>query len=107
MTLPLATVNPHGRPHPEEFQNWFHETSWNVLRERGYLWAAYIWNMFDFASDSRSEGDLTDINDKGLVSYDRRTRKDAFCSTAQIWSGHVSFIWLDDATSIEPTVSSM
>jgi beta-galactosidase len=80
-------IYPHGRPHPEEFQNWYHELSWNVLRERGYLWAAYIWNMFDFASDSRREGDLTDINDKGLVSYDRRTRKDAFYFYRANWSG--------------------
>jgi beta-galactosidase len=80
-------INPHGRPHPEEFQNGYHEASWNVLRERGYLWAAYIWNMFDFASDSRSEGDLTDVNDKGLVSYDRRTRKDAFYFYRANWSG--------------------
>src|SRR5258706_10862137 len=61
-------INPHGRPHPEEFQNWYHEASWSALRGRGYLWAVYIWNMFDFSSDSRREGDLTDINDKGLVS---------------------------------------
>jgi beta-galactosidase len=79
-------VNPHGRPHPEEFQNWYHEASWNALRDRGYLWAVYIWNMFDFSSDSRREGDLTDINDKGLVSYDRRTRKDAFYFYRANWS---------------------
>jgi beta-galactosidase len=79
-------INPHGRPHPEEFQNWYHEASWNALRDRGYLWAAFIWNMFDFSSDSRHEGDLTDINEKGLVSYDRRTRKDAFYFYRANWS---------------------
>jgi beta-galactosidase len=79
-------INPHGRPHPEEFQNWYHEASWDVLHGRGYLWAVYIWNMFDFASDSRREGDLTDINEKGLVSYDRRTRKDAFYFYRANWS---------------------
>ena len=81
-----GAINPHGRPHPEEFQNWYHEASWNILRDRGYLWAAFIWNMFDFASDSRQEGDLTDINDKGLVSYDRRTGKDAFYFYRANWS---------------------
>jgi len=79
-------INPHGRPHPEEFQNWYHEASWNALRGRGFLWAAFIWNMFDFSSDSRREGDLTDINEKGLVSYDRRTRKDAFYFYRANWS---------------------
>jgi beta-galactosidase len=79
-------INPHGRPHPEEFQNWYHEVSWNALRARGYLWAAFIWNMFDFSSDSRREGDLTDINEKGLVTHDRRTRKDAFYFYRANWS---------------------
>jgi beta-galactosidase len=80
-------INPHGRPHPEEFQNWYHEASWNALRGRAFLWAAFIWNMFDFSSDSRREGDLTDINEKGLVSYDRRIRKDAFYFYRVNWSG--------------------
>src|SRR5260370_33182255 len=80
-------INPHGRPHPEEYQDWYHEASWNALRGREFLWAAFIWNMFDFSSDSRREGDLTDINEKGLVSYDRRTRKDAFYFYRANWSG--------------------
>jgi beta-galactosidase len=80
-------INPHGRPHPEEFQNLYHEASWNALRGRGFLWAAFIWNMFDFSSDSRREGDLSDINEKGLVSYDRLTRKDTFYFYRANWSG--------------------
>src|SRR3984893_1155734 len=79
-------INPHGRPHPEEHKNWYHEASWNALRGRGFLWAAFIWNMFDFSSDSRREGDLWDINEKGLISYDRRTRKDAFYFYRANWS---------------------
>lgn len=79
-------INPHGRPHPEEYQNEYHEGSWGMLEPRGYLWGVYIWNLFDFASDSRREGDLTDINEKGLVSYDRQTRKDAFYFYRANWS---------------------
>jgi beta-galactosidase len=79
-------INPHGRPHPEEFQNWYHEASWGALKDRGYLWGAFIWNLFDFSSDSRKEGDLTDINEKGLVSYDRQTRKDTFYFYRANWS---------------------
>jgi beta-galactosidase len=79
-------INPHGRPHPEEYQNWYHERSWGVIEPREYLWGVYIWNLFDFASDSRREGDLTDINEKGLVSYDRQTRKDAFYFYRANWS---------------------
>ncbi|HEY0799810.1 MAG TPA: malectin domain-containing carbohydrate-binding protein, partial [Steroidobacteraceae bacterium] len=79
-------INPHGRPHPEEYQNLYHEKSWAQLVPREYLWGAYIWNLFDFASDSRKEGDLTDINEKGLISYDRRTRKDAYYFYRANWS---------------------
>jgi beta-galactosidase len=79
-------INPHGRPHPEELQTLYHEQSWNALRQRSYVWGSFIWNMFDFSSDSRKEGDLTDINEKGLVSYDRRTRKDAFYFYRANWS---------------------
>jgi len=79
-------INPHGRPHPEEYQNLYHEKSWAELEPREYLWGAFIWNLFDFSSDSRKEGDLTDINEKGLVSYDRQTRKDAYYFYRANWS---------------------
>jgi beta-galactosidase len=79
-------INPHGRPHPEEYQNLYHEASWSALRERPYLWGVFIWNLFDFSSDSRNEGDLTDINEKGLVSYDRTVAKDAFYFYRANWS---------------------
>lgn len=71
-------INAFGRPHPEEYQSWYHEESWKQIKQRDYVFAAWVWNMFDFASDLREEGDATDINDKGLVSYDRKVRKDAF-----------------------------
>jgi beta-galactosidase len=79
-------INPHGRPHPEEYQNWYHEKSLAMLAPREYLWGTFIWNLFDFSSGSRREGDLTDINEKGLVSYDRQTRKDAFYFYRANWS---------------------
>jgi beta-galactosidase len=79
-------INPHGRPHPEEYQNLYHEASWAALQQRPYLWGSFIWNLFDFSSDSRREGDLTDINEKGLVSYDRKVRKDAFYFYRANWS---------------------
>ena len=47
-------------------------------QKRKYLFATWIWNMFDFASDIREEGDAIDLNDKGLVTFDRKTRKDVF-----------------------------
>lgn len=79
-------INTSGRPHPEEFQSWWHERSWPQLAERRYLWGNWIWNMFDFSSKIRQEGDATDINDKGLVSFDRAVRKDAFFYYKANWS---------------------
>ena len=79
-------INPHGRPHPEEYQELYHEASWNILRSRPYVWGVFIWNMFDFSSDSRREGDLTDINEKGLVSYDRTVAKDTYYFYRANWS---------------------
>jgi beta-galactosidase len=79
-------INPHGRPHPEEMQNLYHEMSWSALRQRSYLWGSFIWVLFDFASDARREGDLTDVNEKGLVSYDRKILKDAFYFYRANWS---------------------
>jgi len=79
-------INPHGRPHPEEYQELYHESSWNVLRARPYVWGVFIWNMFDFSSDTRREGDATDINDKGMVSYDRAVAKDTYYFYRANWS---------------------
>ena len=64
--------------HPEEYQAILHESHWSQISTRPYLWGTFLWNMFDFASDGRGEGDTPGRNDKGLVTYDRVTRKDAF-----------------------------
>lgn len=77
---------PGSRWHPEEYQALFHETYWNAMRVRPFLWCKFIWNMFDFAADQRSEGDTPGRNDKGLVTYDRKTRKDAFFWYKANWS---------------------
>ena len=64
--------------HPEEWQNIVHETNWQLMAARPFLWCKLVWNEFDFASDGRNEGDTPGRNDKGLVTYDRQVRKDAF-----------------------------
>jgi beta-galactosidase len=74
------------RFHPEEYQTLFHEAYWTELSTRPYLWGKFVWSMFDFADDDRDEGDTPGRNDKGLVSYDRATRKDAFYWYKANWS---------------------
>ena len=82
----LATPNPIGVPHPEEYQSYYHEEHLKIIDERPYIWGTYLWNMFDFGSHFRREGDLAGMNDKGLVSYDRKTKKDAFYFYKANWS---------------------
>ena len=79
-------VNAIGRPQPEEYESWVHEQSWPVIRDRPFIFGSFVWNMFDFASDLRNEGDSVDINTKGLVTFDRKTRKDAFYYYKAQWT---------------------
>jgi beta-galactosidase len=81
------TPDPFGRWHPEEYQALFHERTWPQLAARPYLWGTFLWNMFDFAVDRRVEGDAPGRNDKGLVTYDRTVRKDAFYWYKANWTG--------------------
>ena len=67
-----------GSWHPEEYQAKYHEEYWLQFKARPWLWGTYVWCLFDFASAGRNEGDTIGRNDKGLVTADRRTRKDAF-----------------------------
>jgi beta-galactosidase len=77
---------PGGQFHPEEWQALVHEEHWKALRQAPYLWGTYVWVMFDFASIGRHEGDRKGINDKGLVTADRLTRKDAFYFYQAQWT---------------------
>lgn len=71
---------------PEEYQAYVHEEVYRLLNSRPYLWGSFIWNMFDFGSDHRNEGDVLGVNTKGLVTFDRQTRKDAFYFYQANWS---------------------
>ena len=91
-----ASINQHednppepanaGPFHPEEYQDLFHEAYWSAIQPRAFVWESTVWNMFDFAVDSRNEGDTPGRNDKGLVTYDRLTPKDAFYYYKANWS---------------------
>ncbi|MBC2667312.1 DUF4982 domain-containing protein [Novosphingobium flavum] len=81
-----GAVDSGGHDQPEEYQAWVHEQSWPQLAARPHVWATWLWNAFDFATVTRTEGDTRDINTKGLVSYDGRIRKDAFYYYRAQWS---------------------
>ena len=75
-----------GPYHPEEWQSTVHEGNYREIMKRPFVWSSYVWNMFDFASGGRNEGDAKGMNDKGLVTYDRKTPKDAFYFYKANWS---------------------
>jgi len=81
-----AQPKPTGQWHPEEWQALLHETAWAALKERPFVWGTFVWCMFDFAVATRHEGGQPGLNDKGLVTRDRKTKKDAFYFYKANWS---------------------
>jgi beta-galactosidase len=79
-------IDSAGRIQPEAFFSWYHEQSWKVLKDRRDLWGVWLWNGFDFGTTVRREGDAQDINTKGVVTYDRKIKKDAFYFYRANWS---------------------
>jgi beta-galactosidase len=77
---------PAGSWHPEEWQSIVHEINYQCIKEATFCWGSFVWNMFDFASAGRKEGDMAGINDKGLVTYDRKVKKDAFFFYKASWN---------------------
>lgn len=75
--------------HSEEWQSIVHEHAlrYFMSEKADKLWGTFVWNMFDFAIDSRNEGGIPGRNDKGLVTYDRKIKKDAFYLYKSYWSG--------------------
>lgn len=68
----------NGYWHPEQYQTDFHVKHWLEMKKRPFLWSTFIWLGIDFPSFKRNEGDRPAINDKGLVTEDRKTKKDAY-----------------------------
>ena len=82
----LEKTLPTGWFHPENWQTYYHIENWKVISQRPYLWASFVWNMFDFGAAHRTEGDRPGINDKGLVTFDRKTKKDAYFFYKANWN---------------------
>lgn len=72
--------------HPEEAQAYCHEGNWSAFAARPYLWAKLVWVFADYQSSIRREGDKDGVNDKGLVTYNRKTKKDSFFFYKANWN---------------------
>jgi beta-galactosidase len=88
--------------HPEEGQAIAHERDWAVLKTKPYIWATFAWCMFDFTNPARHEGGVPARNDKGLVTADRKIKKDAFYFYKANWSDEPT-LYITDRRFIDRT----
>lgn len=80
------TDQPERGDYTEEYQCVYHEHILQMIEERPWLWCTYAWNMFDFAADARDEGGMPGVNQKGIVTMDRKLRKDVYYLYKAFWS---------------------
>ncbi len=87
-------VTSGGNWHPEEYQNMMNEEAISYINRNSWLWSTYCWVMFDFAVDARNEGGLVALNDKGLVTGDRKTKKDSYYLYKANWNKRDGFVYI-------------
>ena len=80
------TSTPEQGDYSEEYQAYYHYEMLKTFEARPWMWATHVWNMFDFAADARDEGGVKGMNNKGLVTYDRKTKKDSFYLYQAFWT---------------------
>ncbi|MBQ8625372.1 MAG: glycoside hydrolase family 2 protein [Agathobacter sp.] len=78
----------------EEYQNIYHEYMLECFKRHPYMWGTYIWNMFDFAADARNQGGEPGMNHKGMVTFDRKTKKDCFYLYKAYWNKKDPFVYI-------------
>ena len=78
--------NPACKDYSEEYQAVYHEALAKMLEERPWIWSSHVWNMFDFGCAARDEGGVAGRNNKGLVTMDRKTKKDSYYIYQAYWS---------------------
>ena len=82
----LHSVKPRRGDHTEDYQAVYHEYMLKCFARHPFMWATYVWNMFDFAADARDQGGEPGMNHKGLVTFDRKIKKDSFYLYKAWWS---------------------
>ena len=99
------TSHPEQGDYTEEYQAYYHEEVIKQIAKRPYLWATHVWNMFDFAADARDQGGEPGMNHKGLVTFDRKTKKDSFYLYKAWWSDE-AFVHICSKRFVERTGST-
>ena len=88
----FQSPRPESGDYTESYQCVYHEHLLRCIEARPWLWATHVWNMFDFAADGRDEGGKNGQNQKGLVTFDRRLKKDAFYLYKAVWNKREPFV---------------
>ena len=91
--LKWHTAEPDNHDYTEEYANYYHQEMLKTFAARPYLWSTHQWNCFDFAADARNEGGVQGRNNKGLITYDRKTKKDAFY-VYKAWWNPEPMVWV-------------
>ena len=82
----LHSSHPRRGDHTEEYQAKYHAYMLECFKKRPFMWANHVWNMFDFAADARNQGGEPGMNHKGLVTFDRKIKKDSFYLYKAYWN---------------------
>ena len=101
----LHSTHPHRGDHTEEYQAKYHEYMLHCFKRHPWMWATHVWNMFDFAADARDQGGEPGMNHKGLVTFDRKTKKDSFYLYKAWWSDE-AFVHICSKRFVERTGST-
>ena len=102
----LHSEHPRRGDHTEEYQAIYHEYMLRCFERHSWLWATHVWNMYDFAADARDQGGEPGMNHKGLVTFDRKTRKDSFYLYKAWWSDE-NFVHICSKRFTDRTESEM
>ena len=101
----LHSTHPHRGDHTEEYQAKYHEYMLRCFKRHPWMWATHVWNMFDFAADARDQGGEPGMNHKGIVTFDRKTKKDSFYLYKAWWSDE-AFVHICSKRFVERTGST-
>lgn len=99
----FQTAHPEQGDYSEQYQCLYHESLLGTIRRHPWMWATHLWNMFDFAADGRDEGGAHGLNQKGLVTFDRKIKKDAFYLYKATWNKEEPFVHICGRRYIDRT----
>ena len=94
---------PEKGDYTESYQCVYHEHMLRMIEARPWLWATHVWNLFDFGADGRDEGGKNGENQKGLVTFDRQLKKDAFYLYKAAWNHTEPFVHLCGSRYVDRT----